>query len=71
MNQLINKTDNKIEQIVHANMKLKKTVVFMGCLFLSATDNLTNIPLLMFMYHVYMIFHQYIDENPFNMSYFI
>ncbi len=71
MDKLVKQTDNKIENIVHANMQLKRFVVFIGCLFLSATDNITNIPLVMFMYHVYMIFNNYINDNPCLISYFM
>ena len=71
MNELISKTDNKLENIVHANVYVKKCVLFSGCLFLSATENVTNIPLMMFMYHMYMIFNNYIDDNPCIVSYFM
>ena len=57
MNSIITKTDNKLQSIIEANIFVKRVAVFIGCLFLSSTDNITNIPLLMFMYHIYMIFN--------------
>tara|TARA_B100001093_G_C26379234_1_gene822168 strand:+ start:179 stop:394 length:216 start_codon:yes stop_codon:yes gene_type:complete len=70
MNEILTRTDYKIQEIEDINVTIKRMVVFIGCVYLSMSGNAANIPLLIFMYHLYMIFHDYIDSNPPLIRYF-
>ncbi len=69
MKEIVTQTDYKLQQIDEINVYMKRIILFIGCLYLSVSGNITNIPLVMFMYHMYMIFHNYIDSNPPIMGY--
>ena len=71
MDKIISITDHRLRTMDNSVLTVKRTAVFLGCLWLSFTENITNIPLLMFMYHVYHIFNNYVDDNAHAISYYI